>query len=664
MTHDGPIVGIDLGTTFSAIASLDAEGRPVILSVAGARVTPSVVSYPVGEGAPLVGVPALNQLAYAPERTVRSAKRRMGSGERYVVGERTLAATEVQAEVLRHLADGAAAALGARPTRAVITVPAYFDQPQRQATREAGERAGLAVERLLNEPTAAALARYPEGGLRQLLVYDFGGGTFDASVVRQESELLEVLASHGDTHLGGDDLDRALADLLLERWAAQRGADAATLARRVRADLAASTRLDLAAEAAKRQLSDAVDAVVRLEYLLEGAHLEVEVTRHDFEGCLAPFLERTLASVRRALDDARLGPDDLDEVLLVGGSSRIPAVWERLHEELGLEPDRSLHPEESVALGAAVQAGLASGAAVRRVLVDVAPYSLGVAALQLSADPPFMRCKVVTPRNTPIPSRCSEVFYAISADQKGVEVFVFQGSDEDPLRNRCIGRLHLSGIARAPGEQTPRVTVDFQYDLDGIVGVTLSNRAAQRSESAKLAVDGLGTRDLAAEYLASCLHARHAPGPGRSLAEAQREWVAALEREKREKEGAGTGEGTEEDDALEAAAALAAALGGDDADEDDYEDEGAPRREPAAPQGHPQEEGGPPAPLAEDYRTLKRIMGRFPELQQRHPAEAQTLRRLLEEAREAMRARPLDAAAAEAAYDRLTDLLFDLGEFF
>jgi len=661
--HQSEIVGIDLGTTYSAIGRLGPRGRPELFSINGHNVCPSLVSFPE-DGPPLVGQEALNRLAFAPRRAVRSAKRRMGRGRPYSIGGTEYRPEEIQALILRYLVREATSRLGVNPRRAVITVPAYFDQVQRQATRRAGELAGLVVERLLNEPTAASLAYHPDGGARQILVYDFGGGTFDASVVRQDHDLVEVLASHGDTELGGDDIDRALADHLLKCWVGTRGADGLELRRLVLQSVEASTRLDLAVEKAKRELSSCVETVIRLEYLVDhqgtAQHFEMPLTRSELEELIRPFLQKTLSSAQQALDDARLDAGDLDRILLVGGSTRIPAVWEVLQTQFGLEPDRSLNPEECVALGACIQAGLIEGLEVNRILVDVSPYSLSVSHFVPDPFHRHMECKVITPRNTPIPSSYSERFHALLEDQEAVEIFVFQGGDVDPQKNRCIGRLFLSGLARTPGEETPSITVDFRYNLDGIVEVILANRGSGRTASARIKVDGLGTCDLMDEFVESVRSTGIAPGPGSRIGipslnpridptgeapppEKGETPILQLPLHNRSAtemtetsecdSGEGYGEGIELDSTITDFAETAGYL-------------------------------GLPPRLTDDYVALKRIMGRFPELRERHASRVAELQEAIERARAAFQRRPLDPAEATEAYDELTDLLFDLGEFF
>jgi len=626
-------IGIDLGTTHSAAGLLGPDGRPRLVAIDGAAVLPSVVSFPDPERV-LVGAPALNRLAFDPDHTVRSAKRHMGRDTTWPIHGQDLDAPAVQAEVLRRLAAAVAADAGEAPARAVITVPARFDQTQRQATRRAAELAGLEVVRLLNEPTAAALAHHPTGGARQLLVYDLGGGTFDASVVRQEGELTEVLASHGDAHLGGDDLDRRLADLLVARWAAAHDADPAALQAAVRADPAATVRLALAAEAAKRELSRAVETTVRLDCLLahDGLppHLEVALARADVERAARPLLERTLSAVEQALADAGLAAADLDGVLLVGGMTRVPLVRELLRDRLGREPDASLHPDECVAQGAVVQAGIASGAAVERVLVDVAPFALSWSHLHDGDDELHMRCRVVTPRNSPLPSRRAEVFHALAPEQDRVVGYIFQGDDLDPLANRCIARAELTGLARRAGEEVPQVAVELRYDLDGVVHATLANAASGRHSRLRLDVEGLAERDLMDDFCGDLERHGIAPGPGRPVGDRPAPRLAVV------------------------------------APADSPPDP-APPADPTPPAATallpPERPAGLPPDLEGDYRVLERVAAHLPELERRHGDGVAPVRRALEESGRAFRREPVDPALARAAADRVSDLLFDLGEF-
>ena len=392
------IVGIDLGTTNSEAAAL-VDGTIEVLATDGEQIMPSYVGLSP-QGQLLVGTPARNQYILYPERTVKSIKRLMGSDQRVALGEQTYSPPEISALILRALKTRAEAALGALVRRAVITMPAYFSDAQRQATRDAGEIAGLEVVRILNEPTAAALAY---GADRQedrtVLVYDLGGGTFDVSVVQVHGEITEVLASHGNTHLGGDDFDQLLLDFVHERFRAAGGPD-------LRADRRAMNRLLHAVEEAKKRLSFEPYAQIREEHLAERAgvpvHLDLEVSRSEYEDLIRHLIEGTLDSVHQALADAGKRPDQVDEILLVGGATRTPLISRLLEEKTGLVPRQELHPDLCVALGAGVLAARLAGHDVERVLVDISPYSFGPSHLGLRHGVPYEHCyHPIIARNTP-----------------------------------------------------------------------------------------------------------------------------------------------------------------------------------------------------------------------------------------------------------------------
>lgn len=474
------IVGIDLGTTNSLVAIVE-NGHPRVLARDGQRLIPSVVGL-TDDGRMVVGQEALNQYALAPERTVRSVKRKMGTGEMIMLGEREYAPEEISAFILRSLKQLAEEALNDKVERAVITVPAYFNDTQRNATKRAGELAGLEVVRIINEPTAAALAY----GVTQqhdqfLLVYDLGGGTFDVSIIEQQGDVLEVRASHGNVHLGGDDFDERLLKQFLLRLAQDHRYD-------FQADRRAMARLSQAAEKAKIALSTAPYTRVAEEFLAryEGkiAHLDLEVARDDFADMIADLLAATVVSLDKALADAELSADQLHRVLLVGGSTRIPRVWELIREHIGLEPALEVDPDEAVALGAAVQAAIVSGAQVNAMLIDVAPHSLGIEIAKssfFSLVPGHFR--PIIRRNTAIPTTQSERFYTVTPAQDTVEIKVFQG--ESPLcsENTELGKFMFADIP--PGEdpsQAREIIVEFSYNLNGIMEVTMLDRSGARRE--------------------------------------------------------------------------------------------------------------------------------------------------------------------------------------
>jgi molecular chaperone DnaK (HSP70) len=462
------IVGIDLGTTNSEVAVVR-DGRVEVIPIAGdVRILPSVVGI-ADDGALLVGEAAKNQYVLHPERTVRSIKRRMGEAAHVAMGERDYMPQEISAMILRRLKSLAEAHLGHEVAKAVITVPAFFSDAQRQATREAGEIAGLEVARIINEPTAAALAyESRHKGARKALVYDLGGGTFDVSVVNLESDVVEVLASHGNNHLGGDDFDRKIVDLALDHLKQAHGADASQFP-------TAMARLQRAAEAAKIALSDRPYATLAEEYLLERegmpVHLSLEVSRHDYEAMIEPYIDETLDAVHVALSGARLTVSDIDEILLVGGATRTPLVARRLEEELKLQPRGEVDPDLCVAMGAAIQAALIAGAQTQTVLVDVTPYTFGTGAVGELNGEPYPYCFVpLIRKNTPIPVSKSEVFYTMFDGQEKVDVTVYQGEDPDALNNIEIGRFMVEGLRNAPAGNP--VVLSFALDLNGILQVT------------------------------------------------------------------------------------------------------------------------------------------------------------------------------------------------
>jgi molecular chaperone DnaK len=467
------IVGIDLGTTNSEIA-IYRNGRPEVLADARGRfILPSVVALSE-TGELLVGEEARNQFLLYPERTVRSIKRRMGSDDKVRLGERDYTPQEISAMILSRLKEIARQALGWPVRKAVITVPAYFSDAQRQATREAGEIAGLEVVRIINEPTAAALvyeAAQHQG--KRILVYDLGGGTFDVSVVRIEGGVVEVISSHGNNHLGGDDFDHKIVEHVLEHLKLKHSVDISGEAR-------AMARVSRAAEAAKRQLSDHPFARVQEEYLTErdGApvNLDLELARHDYEAMIAPFIEETLGAIHIALESAGLTASEVDEILLVGGATRTPMIRRRLMEVFGNEPRGEVDPDLCVALGAAIQGAAMAGTEVSAVLVDVTPYTFGTSALgELNGDL-YPYCYIpIIPRNTPIPVRRSEVFFTVADSQTEVDVRIYQGESEDALENIQLGEFRVTGLSKAPAGNP--VILDLALDRDGILQVSAREKA-------------------------------------------------------------------------------------------------------------------------------------------------------------------------------------------
>ena len=404
---------------------------------------------------------------------MKSIKRLMGSDQRVVLGEQTYSPAEISALILRALKTRAEAALAAPVTRAVITVPAYFSDAQRQATRDAGEIAGLEVVRILNEPTAAALAY---GADRQedrtVLVYDLGGGTFDVSLVQVHGEITEVLASHGNTHLGGDDFDQLLLDFVHERFRAMGGLD-------LRADRRAMSRLLHAVEEAKKRLSFEPYAQIREEHLAERAgvpvHLDLEVSREEYEDLIRHLIEGTLDSVHQALADAGKRPDQVDDILLVGGATRTPLISRLLEEKTGLVPRQDLHPDLCVALGAGVLAARLAGHDVDRVLVDISPYSFGPSHLGFRHGVPYEHCyHPIIARNTPLPVSRTDSYFTVVDNQEAWRVSIYQGDDPDALNNILVGQFLIEGLSRvAAGNE---ILCRMDLDLDGILRVTATEK--------------------------------------------------------------------------------------------------------------------------------------------------------------------------------------------
>ncbi len=481
------IIGIDLGTTNSEVAIIS-DGRPRIIEVDGSRLLPSVVGL-ADDGALLVGQSARNQATLHPERTVRSIKRRMGEDIKVEMGGRDYSPQEISALILRHLKRAAEHDLSAEVSRAVITVPAYFSDAQRQATRDAGELSGLQVERIINEPTAAALAYETDHpGSRNILVYDLGGGTFDVSVVRMEQEVTEVLASHGNNQLGGDDFDARIVDHLVARLKDEQDADPMP-------DRVAMARIVRAAEAAKIVLSDAPFARIEEEYLLEKdgnpVHLSLELERVDYEEMIEPYVTETLEAAHTALEGADLTVSDLDEILLVGGTTRTPLVQRRLEEALGMPPRTDMDPDLCVAAGAAIQAAVTAGHQVAGVLVDITPYTFGTSALANFHGEPYPYTFVpLIRKNTPIPVTKSEAFATLYDGQETIEVKVYQGEDPDALNNTEIGSYRIKGLSDVPAGNL--IVTTFSLDLNGILQV--SSREKRTGLEKQIRIDNATAR--------------------------------------------------------------------------------------------------------------------------------------------------------------------------
>ena len=469
------IIGIDLGTTNSEVAILS-EGEPEVVREDGEALVPSCVGVDEA-GSVIVGRQARNQWAAAPERTVLSIKRLMGTDERVAMGTEEYTPQEISAFILKALRDRAARALGHDVHKAVITVPAYFTDAQRQATREAGEIAGLEVVRIINEPTAAALSYESRSeGSRTILVYDLGGGTFDVSVVAIEEGVVEVLASTGDNRLGGDDFDGFVAARLNGHVESDLGVDGAG------DDRVLQARLRRAAEAAKIELSSRPYVRVEEDHVAtvagEAKHLSCELSRVAFEQDVEELLARTMQSVTTALNDADVRPSQLDRILMVGGSTRIPRITQLLAERLGQEPHGEVDPDLCVALGAAVQAGIEMGRDMRAVLVDITPYTFGTSTLgQLYGQPYAHQFVPIIRRNTKLPATRTEAFFTVFAEQEAVEIKVYQGEDPDALKNVEIGSFHFAGLNRRPSAYDEGLLFTYHLDLDGLLKVHAVERA-------------------------------------------------------------------------------------------------------------------------------------------------------------------------------------------
>ncbi len=478
------IIGIDLGTTNSAAAIVQ-DGQPRILAKGDKKIIPSVVGYSKQNGW-LVGQPALNQYTLYPENTIRSIKRRMGSNERIKLADKEFSPQEVSAFILRELKSIAEDNLGQPVNKAVITVPAYFTNAQREATKEAGEIAGLEIVRIINEPTAAALAYGLNHEDDQLsLIYDLGGGTFDVSLVEMVGGVVEVRASHGDTQLGGDDFDHILAEHAGKLFYKQHQLS-------LKDNRRATARLDRAAEAAKVRLSNFPDAKLQEEYLAEQngtpLHLDDIVSLQEFQEMTEDLLQRTSESMDKVLEDAELSVEDLDRVLLVGGSSRMPAVWELATTYTRLEPDAEINPDEVVALGAAVQAAIIAGLPVDSILVDVTPYSLGIETAMTIGGGHIIPdiYSILINRNTTIPVTQEKIFYAMHPKQEKVEVKVYQGEAPVASANTLLGEFLIEGLKPENPDEPPSVNVRFDFDVNGMLHVSTFDRGSGTRNNASM----------------------------------------------------------------------------------------------------------------------------------------------------------------------------------
>ena len=466
------IIGIDLGTTNSCVAVIEGGEAVVIPNAEGARTTPSVVAF--GKtGERMVGQVAKRQAITNPDRTVSSIKRQMGSDYKVTIDDKKYTPQEISAMILQKLKTDAEAYLGEKVTEAVLTVPAYFTDSQRQATKDAGKIAGLDVKRIINEPTAAALAYGIDKETDQkIMVYDLGGGTFDVSIIEMGDGVQEVLATAGNNRLGGDDFDQRIIDWMADSFKAEQGVD-------LRGDKMAMQRLKEAAEKAKIELSGVTTSNISLPFITADAtgpkHLEMTLTRAKFNELTADLVEATMGPVRQAMSDSGLKPSEINKVLMVGGSSRIPAVQEAIKKFMGSEPFKGINPDECVAMGAALQGGVLGGEVTGLLLLDVTPLSLGIETMG------GINTKIIE-RNTTVPVKKSQIFSTAADNQPSVEVHVLQGEREFAKDNKTLGVFHLDGIMPAP-RGVPQIEVTFDIDANGIVHVSAKDLGTQKEQS-------------------------------------------------------------------------------------------------------------------------------------------------------------------------------------
>ena len=465
------IIGIDLGTTNSCVAVMEG-GEPVVISNAeGNRTTPSVVAFSK-TGERLVGQVAKRQAVTNPDRTIMSIKREMGTGHKVKIEDKSYSPQEISAMILQKMKADAEAYLGESVTQAVITVPAYFSDSQRQATKDAGKIAGLEVLRIINEPTAASLAYgLDKESDQKILVYDLGGGTFDVSILEIGDGVFEVLATNGNNRLGGDDFDQKIVDWMVAAFKSEQGID-------LRSDKMALQRLREAAEKAKIELSSTTSTSINLPYITADAsgpkHLDMNLSRAKFDELTADLVEKTEIPAKKAMADADLKPQDIDKILLVGGSTRIPAVQDSVKKMFGKDPFKGINPDECVAIGAAIQAAVLAGDVTGLLLLDVTPLSLGIETMG------GVFTKIIE-RNTTIPTKKSQVFSTAADGQTQVEVHVLQGEREMAQYNKTLGKFILDGIPPAP-RGTPQIEVTFDLDANGIVNVHAKDKGTNREQ--------------------------------------------------------------------------------------------------------------------------------------------------------------------------------------
>ncbi|MCQ2363450.1 MAG: molecular chaperone DnaK [Acidaminococcaceae bacterium] len=476
------VIGIDLGTTNSVVSVIEGGEPTVITNQEGSRLTPSVVGFSKS-GERLVGQLAKRQAVSNPDRTVSSIKRQMGTKYKVGIDGKDYSPEEISAMILQKLKDDAEKYLGEKITQAVITVPAYFSDSQRQATKDAGRIAGLEVLRIINEPTAAALAYgIDKGEDHTVLVYDLGGGTFDVSILEMGDGVFEVKATNGDTHLGGDDFDQKIMDWMVSEFKKAEGIDLSK-------DKMAMQRLREAAEKAKIELSGVMTTNINLPFITAGSdgpkHLDMDLTRAKFDEMTSDLVERTMGPTRQAMKDAGMSANDINKILLVGGSSRIPAVQEAIKKILGKEPTHGINPDECVAIGAAIQAGVLAGDVKDVLLLDVTPLSLGIETLG------GVFTKIIE-RNTTIPTNRKQVFSTAADNQPSVDIHVLQGERDMAADNKTLGRFELSGIPAAP-RGVPKIEVSFDIDANGIVNVSAKDLGTGKEQ--KITITSSGSLD-------------------------------------------------------------------------------------------------------------------------------------------------------------------------